>query len=226
MSIFTLNAANIFNILQGGSPLSILSSVLRSSYEINSDDGSVSLPFDGLYSINPTGSASVVNAPIENGKYQSINKVKEPTRISCVIALSGLTGFTGYIPNIFAGSLISQNSSLKTIKKMIDDTKTYTITTPKEIFESFDLIQWDYSVSAVEGVSLLKVTLTFQEIMQKMEVSLNSSSSATTNTNSMIVPKVPSTNDLINGNKELSKAWEAIENAGNIKLNGGGWGAL
>ena len=226
MSIFTLNAANIFNILNGGSPLSIIASILKPSYEINSDDdSSISLSFDGMVSINPSGGASVINAPVEDGKYQSINKVKEPSRVNCIVVINGLTGYTGYIPNILEGSLVSQSSVLKTIKKMIDETHTYTITTPKETLESYDLVHWEYSVTATEGVTLLKVSLVFEEIMQVMEVTLNSSS-PTNNSNSMVVPSVPTTEYLINGNKALQSAWDAVASSCGISSLGGGWGVI
>ncbi|MEX9875208.1 phage baseplate protein [Providencia rettgeri] len=211
--MFTLNAANIFNTIQGGSVLSILSSMLKVNYEIEATDGSLSLEFDGMLSINPQMSANVINAPVENGKYQSINKVKEPSRLTCVILINGLTGLTGTIPNIFAGSVISQNDTLKKIQQMIESTKTYTITTPKGIFESYDLVGWDYSVTANGGVSLLKVNLEFLEIMQVMEVSLTSTKSqkdANVSANSP-VPKTPSESDLINGNKALEKAWKSSD---------------
>lgn len=174
MSFASLNAASIFNAIGGGSPLSIMTSILKPSYVIKSEDGSVTLPFDGLKNITASGSANVVTAPVEKGKYQTLNKVKEPNQIKCEILLDGLTGFSGNIPNIFNMTLTSQNASLKIIQEMIGKAAIYNIETPKGNYDSYDLVNWSYQVSSQTGVTLLTVSLYFTEIMQQMEVTLGS----------------------------------------------------
>ncbi|MGE2433920.1 hypothetical protein ACME8T_09195 [Morganella morganii] len=174
MSFASLNAASIFNAIGGGSPLSIMTSLLKPSYVIKSEDGSVTLPFDGLKNITASGSANVVTAPVEKGKYQTLNKVKEPNQIKCEILLDGLTGFSGNIPNIFNMTLTSQNASLKIIQEMIGKAAIYNIETPKGNYDSYDLVNWSYQVSSQTGVTLLTVSLYFTEIMQQMEVTLGS----------------------------------------------------
>lgn len=174
MSFASLNAASIFNAIGGGSPLSIMTSLLKPSYVIKSEDGSVTLPFDGLKNITASGSANVVTAPVEKGKYQTLNKVKEPNQIKCEILLDGLTGFSGNIPNIFNMTLTSQNASLKIIQEMIGKAEIYNIETPKGNYDSYDLVNWSYQVSSQTGITLLTVSLYFTEIMQQMEVTLGS----------------------------------------------------
>lgn len=174
MSFASLNAASIFNAIGGGSPLSIMTSILKPSYVIKSEDGSVTLPFDGLKNITASGSANVVTAPVEKGKYQTLNKVKEPNQIKCEILLDGLTGFSGNIPNIFNMTLTSQSASLKIIQEMIGKAAIYNIETPKGNYDSYDLVNWSYQVSSQTGVTLLTVSLYFTEIMQQMEVTLGS----------------------------------------------------
>lgn len=174
MSFASLNAASIFNAIGGGSPLSIMTSLLKPSYVIKSEDGIVTLPFDGLKNITASGSANVVTAPVEKGKYQTLNKVKEPNQIKCEILLDGLTGFSGNIPNIFNMTLTSQNASLKIIQEMIGKAAIYNIETPKGNYDSYDLVNWSYQVSSQTGVTLLTVSLYFTEIMQQMEVTLGS----------------------------------------------------
>ena len=174
MSFASLNAASIFNAIGGGSPLSIMTSILKPSYVIKSEDGKVTLPFDGMKNITASGSANVVTAPVEKGKYQTLNKVKEPSQIKCEILLDGLTGFSGNIPNIFNMTLTSQNASLKIIQEMIGKAAIYNIETPKGNYDSYDLVNWSYQVSSQTGVTLLTVSLYFAEIMQQMEVTLGS----------------------------------------------------
>lgn len=174
MSFASLNAASIFNAIGGRSPLSIMTSILKPSYVIKSEDGSVTLPFDGLKNITASGSANVVTVPVEKGKYQTLNKVKEPNQIKCEILLDGLTGFSGNIPNIFNMTLTSQNASLKIIQEMIGKAAIYNIETPKGNYDSYDLVNWSYQVSSQTGVTLLTVSLYFTEVMQQMEVTLGS----------------------------------------------------
>jgi hypothetical protein len=178
MSIIDLNTADIFNAIGGGSPLSIIDSVLHPQYVIrDSTTGTVALEFSGMASIQPSGRAQITNAPVEQGTYQSINKVKEPSRVRCSIVISGLTGFSGSLPNIFDLTFTSQNEVLNTIKTMLSTAFTYDIETPKETLESYDLVDHAYEVNSQKGVSLLTVYLDFQEVIQQMEVVLSGAQS-------------------------------------------------
>ncbi|EKS7767148.1 hypothetical protein JFQ92_002255 [Edwardsiella piscicida] len=178
MSILNLNTANIFNAIGGGSPLSIINSTLSPSYVIRKHgDATVALEFSGMASVQPVGRAQITTAPVEGGKYQAINKVKEPSRVRCSVIINGLTGFTGTIPNIFDLTLISQSDTLKTIYDMLSAAALYDIETPKETLESYDLVGHFYEVTHRNGVSLLIVYLEFQEVMQQMEVSLSGAQS-------------------------------------------------
>ncbi|HDU2642882.1 TPA: hypothetical protein RFB65_001867 [Yersinia enterocolitica] len=183
MSIIDINTSDIFNAIGGGSPLSIIDSVIHPSYSIrNHGQATIALEFSGMASIQPSAGASVVTAPIENGKYQSINKVVRPGRVVCDVVISGLTGLTGSIPNIFNLTFTSQSDTLTTIKNMISDAETYDIDTPKDVYESYDLVDYSYSVNSKRGVSLLVVSLIFEEIRQQMEVHLSSTQAKSTPT--------------------------------------------
>ncbi|CQJ65525.1 Uncharacterised protein [Yersinia enterocolitica] len=183
MSIIDINTSDIFNAIGGGSPLSIIDSVIHPSYSIrNHGQATTALEFSGMASIQPSAGASVVTAPIENGKYQSINKVVRPGRVVCDVVISGLTGLTGSIPNIFNLTFTSQSDTLTTIKNMISDAETYDIDTPKDVYESYDLVDYSYSVNSKRGVSLLVVSLIFEEIRQQMEVHLSNTQAKNTPT--------------------------------------------
>ncbi|MFZ4835757.1 hypothetical protein [Rouxiella sp. Mn2063] len=174
MSIIDLNTAAIFNAIGGGSPLSIINSILHPQYVIRDrKTHAVALEFSGMASIQPSGRATITTAPVEGGQYQSINKVKEPSIIRCEIIVNGLTGFSGGIPNIFDLTFTSQSETLKTLKKMLETANTYDIETPKETLESYDLVDHSYEVSSERGVTMLRVYLYFQEVMQQMDVVLS-----------------------------------------------------
>ncbi|WP_120806992.1 MULTISPECIES: hypothetical protein [Yersinia] len=222
MSIIDINTSDIFNAIGGGSPLSIIDSVLHPSYVIRKHgEATVALTFSGMASIQPIGRAQITNAPVESGKYQSINKVKDPSRVRCSIIISGMTGFTGTIPNIFDLTFTSQSDTLKTIKDMLATTGIYDIETPKETLESYDLVGHSYEVTHQQGVTLLVVYLDFQEVMQQMEVSLSGSQSNTKLTNdqkSLSNSGVGASTLNPAGAKqstvnELSKAWSGLKSS-------------
>ncbi|TXE25871.1 hypothetical protein [Serratia ureilytica] len=180
MSILDVNTNAIFSALGGASPLSIINSVLHPSYSIRkTGSATVALEFSGMASIQPSGSAAITTAPIEQGKYQSINKVMRPGRVIAEIVIDGLTGFSGAVPNIFDLTLVSQSDTLTTIRNMLGSTELYDIDTPKDTYTGYDLIDYAYSVSSTRGVTMLVVHLVFQEVIQMMGVTLNSEVSGT-----------------------------------------------
>ncbi|TDN54898.1 hypothetical protein EC843_101957 [Buttiauxella sp. JUb87] len=219
MSIIDLNTADIFNAIGGGSPLSIIDSALSPSYVIRySGTGYVALEFSGLASIQPSGRAQITNAPIEGGQYQSINKVKEPSRVRCSIIINGLTGFNGSIPNIFDLTLTSQSEALRTIQVMLKTTGLYDIETPKETLVSYDLVDHAYGVDHQKGVTLLVVYLEFQEVMQQVDVILSGAQSENKPTNDQISQGVTGTGaSLQNGGAspstidDLGKSWSSLK---------------
>lgn len=184
MSIISVNASSIFNAIGGGSPLSILSSVIRPTYAIRlSETGEVALYFNGLDSIQPTGSASIVNSPVEGGSYQSINKILAPRRCTCEVIIRGGTALSGVIPSLSEYGSSSPSQALEVVKKMLESTDLYDIETPREILEGFDLVGYNYYVTHQKNVSMLVISLDFQEVIQQMEVIISSSQTQNQPTN-------------------------------------------
>lgn len=173
MTIYSINATSLFSALDGGSPLSLISGLIRPQYVIrDSKTGDVAIEYSGMSLVQPMGKATITTAPVEQGFYQAINKVREPTHVRCEIIIQGLTGFTGTVPNLFDGQYTSQSDTLQVIKDMLGKAGLYDIETPKEMFLGYDLIDYEYTVSSQQGVSMLVVGLTFQEVIQQMEVVL------------------------------------------------------
>ncbi|MGC6389644.1 hypothetical protein ACMV8I_18565 [Ewingella sp. S1.OA.A_B6] len=187
MNIIDINTSDIFNAIGGGSPLSIIDSVLHPSYSIrNHGSATTALEFSGMASIQPSAGANIVTAPVEKGKYQSINKVVRPGRVVCDVVITGLTGLTGSLPNIFDLTFTSQSDTLSTIKSMIASASQYDIDTPKDVYESYDLVDYSYSVNSKRGVSMLVVSLIFEEVREQMDVQLSSNQSKASPTNDTI----------------------------------------
>lgn len=173
MDLYRINATSLFSALDGGSPLSLVADLIRPQYVIrDSRTGDVAIEYSGMSLVQPMGKATITTAPVEQGFYQSINKVREPMHVRCEIIIQGLTGFTGTVPNLFDGQYTSQSDTLQVIKDMLGKAGLYDIETPKEMFLGYDLIDYEYTVSSQQGVSMLVVGLTFQEVIQQMEVVL------------------------------------------------------
>ena len=220
MSILSLNAANVFNALSGASVSSILNSTLGPSYVIRSSDGETALEFSGMVSLAPAGRANITNAPVELGKYQSINKVREPNRIQCSIVVTGLSGYSGNLPNIFDLTLTSQSTALATIQNMLATANTYDIETPKETLESYDLTGWSYRVTAQSGVTMLTIMLDFQEVIQSMGVQLSGAQSSTKITSNSLTTGTTGVTSVANNASattstldELSTSWSNLKKA-------------
>lgn len=218
MSIIDLNTADIFNAIGGGSPLSIIDSILHPHYAIvDSKTSAVALEFSGMASIQPSGRAQITTAPVEGGKYQSINKVREPSVVRCEIVVSGLTGYSGSIPNIFDMTLVSQSDALKTIKTMLEEANTYDIETPKETLSGYDLVDHSYEVNSQRGVTLLTIYLYFQEVIQQMDVIISGSQSE----------KKPTDNDKAQGNTGVGdKATQAGSKKSSVDELSESWSSL
>lgn len=221
MSIIDLNTADIFNAIGGGSPLSIIDSVLHPQYVIRYNSTSfVALEFSGMASIQPGGRAQITNAPVEEGKYQSINKVREPSVVRCSIIINGLTGYSGAIPDIFSLTLTSQSETLRAIQVMLSTAGLYDIETPKETMTGYDLVDYDYEVNSQRGVSMLTVYLTFQEVIQQMEVILSGAQATKQLTNDKISQGNTGTGSPIKDAgttqstvDELGKSWSSLKSS-------------
>ncbi|MID78765.1 hypothetical protein Z985_17685 [Salmonella enterica subsp. enterica] len=228
MSIIDLNTADIFNAIGGGSPLSIINAILHPQYVIRyNGTGFEALEFSGMASIQSGGSAQITNAPVEKGQYQSINKVREPNRVRCSVIITGLSGYSGSIPDIFSLTLTSQSDALRTIQVMLKTTGLYDIETPKETLTGYDLVDYEYEVNSQRGVSMLTVYLVFQEVIQQMEVVLSGSQTENKPSNDAIsqgatgmgsdiqqAAAKPSTLD------SLSKSWSSLKKSvGDIATN-------
>lgn len=221
MSILSLNTADIFNAIGGGSPLSIINGILHPTYAIRqSGSGEAGLEYSGMMSFGNNGRASITTAPIEGGKYQAINKVREPNRVQCAVVVSGLTGYSGNIPNIFDLTLTSRSATLARIKEMLETTGLYDIETPDGVLEGYDLVDHSHKITAQSGVTLLTVYLEFQEILEQMEVQLSggqSSEKPTTNEKASGITGMSSITKEASAKPsaldELSKSWNNLKKA-------------
>lgn len=91
----------------------------------------------------------IPNYPVEQGSFQSYNKVTLPYEIKLIVTKS----------NIFEiGPFINQ------ILVLLNSTKLLSIVTPDKTFNSANLVNFDYRKEAKNGAVLLIAELTFQEV--------------------------------------------------------------
>lgn len=183
---FSVTESTILSAVKGGSLTSILSSVLKPTYEI-----SVAYISDGLNNgygwsagdvpFKPTSfigvevieDASTSNAPVEKGKFTTYNKVISPGDLRVTFTVEGWTGYSGYIPNLTNLSTLSRNDIIGIMKYMRAAANTYNIATPDYTYEGYDLVHFDYQTREGHGVTLLTVNAFFREILQSVEAAIS-----------------------------------------------------
>ncbi|WP_414465315.1 phage baseplate protein [Klebsiella michiganensis] len=186
--MFSLNETTLLSAINSGSIFSVINSTLYPSWGITYNkvdetltgiiSGTTVFEPTGWVSAEPVGDAAIVNAPIEKGSYTSYNKVRRPAELRVVFVLEGWSAYSGALPNITNFSTLSRASLLSTLDTMKNTACTYDIETPDRVYEGYDLAHYDYSVSAKAGLTLLKVSATFQQVMDIAEVSLSSNTTA------------------------------------------------
>lgn len=191
--MFSLNETTLLSAINSGSIFSIINSTLFPSWGItyNKVDETLTGVIPGMtvfeptgwVSAEPVGDAAIVNAPIEKGSYTSYNKVRRPAELRVVFVLEGWSAYTGALPNITNFSTLSRTGLLGILDTMKNTACTYDIETPDRVYEGYDLAHYDYSISARGGLTLLKVSATFQQVMDIAEVSLSSNTAAKSPTN-------------------------------------------
>lgn len=109
----------------------------------------------------------VSDAPMEQGAFQSYNKVETPFLARVTLACDG-TGFFG-----FGGSSAfgfgstageTRQAFLAAIAAAVSSTDVFSIVTPDATYVNSNLVHYDYTRTHRQGVSLLAVTVGFQEI--------------------------------------------------------------
>lgn len=173
---FSLNETTLLNAIQGGGIFSVINSVINPGYGIYLKSGAKAISPTSFLGIEYGADASVVSAPIEGGSYNSYNKVKRPAVIRVLFVLEGWSGLTGSLPNLTNFSLTSRSDMLASLDAMINFAGTYDIETPDAVYESYDLVRYNYRTSERE-VTLLTVEAIFQAVLEEAEVMLSSTTS-------------------------------------------------
>ena len=154
-----------------------------SKWAITDSSGNLALIPDSFVSFEYKNERKIPNYPVEEGSFQSYNKVALPFDCRLVVTCSG------------NGSM-SKQGFLLAIQNYLDSLTLLTITTPDASYPNCNLIHADYRRESRQGATLLMAQLWFQEIKiaQQSSVSTVQPSGASRRSFGNLSPTTPSSN--------------------------------
>jgi len=146
------------------------------TWGIFTQDGSIAVQFDSFLGIRYRNGSRISKYPVEQGGFQSFNKVMTPAEASVRFACSGkialLPGSAFEIDVV--GSPAGRSAVLSVVDAMVKTTTLYAIVTPEAIYPSVNLTNYSYERSEGNASSLIVVELDFEEIMQTASAQFSS----------------------------------------------------
>jgi hypothetical protein len=126
-------------------------SLFGTKWAIIDQNGSISLTPDSFVSFEYKNERRIPNYPIEDGSFQSYNKVALPFDCRLVVSCSG-------------NGQMSKGEFLETIQNMLDSLDLFTISTPNYDYKNCNLVHVDYRRESRQGATLILAQLWFQEV--------------------------------------------------------------
>lgn len=114
------------------------------------DGGDLVIDPDSFGAIEYMKEYRISNFPVEEGGFQSFNKVETP--------------FSARIAMFKGGSDADRLDFLATVEAAIMTLDLYSIMTPSRGYDNANLTRYDYSQTAQNGVTLLRVDLSFEQV--------------------------------------------------------------
>lgn len=134
------------------------------------DTGSIAIKPDTVAKFEYRNEGRVSDYPMEQGAFDSYNKVATPFQIRMLMVCSG-----GYVQDAesdiknalgigFGGNFSSRGDFLSTINAMLAANSLLSIVTPDMVYKSVTLEHYDYRKESSDGATMLKVEAWFREI--------------------------------------------------------------
>jgi hypothetical protein len=120
-------------------------------WSIEDQSNSITLIPDSFFNFEYKNDRKVPNYPVEDGSFQSYNKVAIPFDCRVVVTCSG-------------NGAMSKGEFLSALQSMLDGLNLFTIYTPNYYYSNLNLIHVDYRREARQGATLILAQLWFQEI--------------------------------------------------------------
>jgi hypothetical protein len=113
-------------------------------------DGNDALQADSIAGFDYRNGSRLVDYPVEDGGFQSYNKVANPFEAPVMAACGG--------------SIEARQAFQQRVETMLASLDTYTLVTPEKVYPSVNLERIDFSRRNNQGASLLVFNLWFREI--------------------------------------------------------------
>ena len=162
-------------------------------WSIVDQTGSISLKPDSFVSFEYRNERKIPNYPVEEGSFESYNKVALPFDCRLIVSCNG-------------NGQMTKANFLETIQQMLDSLDLFTINTPNYSYANCNLIHVDYRRESRQGVSLILAQLWFQEIRIAQQEAANTvePSGAATQNNGQVQVINPTTGQAIENNSALN----------------------
>ncbi len=118
---------------------------------------------DSYLSVDFHNESNVPMYPIEQGAFDSYNKVSTPMIVTVKVAKGAKMG-------LLTGGASDLSSFLATLKSIQDDKNLYAVVTPEETFKNLNLRAYSYKRETSNGAAMILAELNFVEIMQTQTV--------------------------------------------------------
>ena len=149
---------------------------------VSSSGASVIIP-DSFVDFEYREERKIPNYPIEQGSFQSYNKVSVPFDCRVTVSCSG-------------NGKMSKQNFLAAIQKLLNSLDLVSVVTPNVTYENCNLVHVDYRREARQGATLILAQLWFQEvkIAQKPVVPTAAPSGAKSTSFGQLSPTTPTGN--------------------------------
>jgi hypothetical protein len=128
-------------------------------------DGEVAITADSVVAFGFKKSFSISNYPIEEGGFESYNKVQRP--------------FTGRLRMATGGSVSDRLAFLAAVDAAVSSMDLYDIVTPEAVYSSVNVVDMNYDRSAVRGAGLLSVDIICEQVRVTASSAFTSASQGT-----------------------------------------------
>lgn len=114
------------------------------------DGANLALSPDSIVAVEVKKEYNLPNYPMEDGAFQSYNKVKEPYDIRLKMAIGG--------------NVAKLDAFLKALDVIVASVKLYDVVLPDALYVNANIHHYDFQRTATNGVGLLTVTVWAKEI--------------------------------------------------------------
>jgi hypothetical protein len=126
--------------------------------------GGLAVEPDNIVAFEANSEFRIADYPIENGKFESYNKVQMPYDLRVVMSKGG--------------NDLDRSEFLAAISNLVGSTLLYSVVTPDSSYTSVNAVRYDYRRSAEAGATLLTVEVQCRQVRTTARIAFTSSKTA------------------------------------------------